>query len=282
MKFPLALFLTASCALAQDPAAGTSAAQELADKMLASSVVVFGMVTEGGRTTQATQGAGFFLDPQNVVTSAAVCCTRIKGQMPQPKVVLGTQSAFAKVLWSSSDDGIALLRLDQPFGGDDPPDGVSVVPSKYAHAGQPVFAVQFPGPGETTIPQVDAGELEDLAPAEGWQNNVFHTSAPMNTFNSGGALFDACGNAVGVNWKSANGTQYAFTLDALLEQLDGAGLGDKIADGPCQTSLEATATPWWRLPLGSQWIAIVVMLVMLGGVGLWLGKKSSAPRADGK
>jgi len=277
MKLLLALATIAACASAQD-ATGTSTAQELADRMLASSVVIFGMVTEGGHTTQATQGAGFFLDSQNVVTSAAVCCIRIRGQMPQPKVVLGTQSAFAKVLWSSADDGIALLRLEQPFGGDDPPDGVSVVPSKYAHPGQPVFAVQFPGPGDTSIPQVDAGELEDLAPAEGWQNNLFHTSAPINAFNSGGALFDACGNAIGVNWKSGNGTQYAFTLDALLEQLDGAGLGDKVADGPCQTSLAAEANPWWRLPLGSQWIAIVLMLVMLGGVGLWLGKKSSAAK----
>ena len=272
----LALVLVTPCAFAQDdPATGASAAQELADKMLASSVSVSGMIQENGRPLQVTQGAGFFLDPQTVVTSFAVCCAKVKGQIPQARVVLGTQSAFAKIAWSSADDGIAMLHLDQPFGGDDPPDGVSVVPSKYSHAGQPVFAVQFPQPGEDTLPQVATGELQDLAPVDGMQSPVFHTSAPINRANMGGALFDACGNAVGVNWKSGDGTQYAFTLDALLEQMDAAGVGGKVADGPCQETLAAAASPWWRLPLGSQWIAIVVMVVMLAGLGLWLGKRSA-------
>jgi S1-C subfamily serine protease len=271
------LAILAGGASAQDdPAAGNSSAQELADKMLASSVAVFGVVKDGGRTMQATQGAGFFLDAQTIVTSAAVCCTKVKGQTPQVRVVLGTQSAFAKVLWSSADDGLALLKLDQPFSGDVEITGVGVVPSKLAHAGQAVFAVQFPGPGEATSPEVATGELKDLAPVEGFDAPVFHTSAPINASNSGGALFDACGNAVGVNWKSGDGTQYAFTLDALLEQLDGVGLGDSVVDTPCMETLGAETAPWWlRLPLGSQWIAIIVMLVMLGGVGLWIGKRSS-------
>jgi S1-C subfamily serine protease len=284
----LVLVLAAAVFAQDDPAAGAtpsqpsaaqaSSAQELADKMLSASVAIFGMVQENGHLVQATQGAGFFLDPQTLVTSAVVCCTRIKGQMPQPKVVVGTQSAFAKVTWSSAEDGLALLHLEQPFGGDDPPAGVSVVPSKFTHAGQPVFAVQFPGPGEATLPEVATGELQDLAPVDGVQGSVFHTSAPINAFNAGGALFDACGNAVAVNWKSADGTQYAFPLDALLEQLDNAGSSDKIADGPCASNPDQAASTWWRLPLGSQWIAIVVMLVMLGGLGLWLGKKNSAAK----
>jgi hypothetical protein len=142
--------------------------------------------------------------------------------------------------------------------------------------------VQFPGPGESDPAQVATGELQDLAPAEGFQSNVFQTSAPMNAFNAGGALFDACGNAVGVNWKSADGAQYAFPLDALLEQVDNAGLSERVLDGPCESSLEAAASPWWRLPLGSQWIAIVIMLLMLAGVGLWLGKRSASARPAGK
>jgi S1-C subfamily serine protease len=233
------------------------------------------MVKENGQMIQATQGAGFFLDPKTVVTSAIVCCTRTKGQMPQPRVVLGTQSEYAKVMWTSPEDGLAILTLDQPLGDADTATGVSVVPSKYSHAGQPVFAVQFPGPGDPSLPQVATGELQDLAPVEGFQGSVFHTTAPMDAFNAGGALFDGCGNAVGVNWKSADGTQYAFVLDALLEQMDSLGLSEKVADGPCQESLDAGASPWWRLPLGSQWIVLAIMLVMLAGLGLWLGKRNS-------
>ena len=64
---------------------------------------------------------------------------------------------------------------------------------------------------------------------------VFKTSASMNKANSGGALFDACGNVIGINMMVKDGAQFAYVVDPLLEGLKAAGLRATVrTSAPCR------------------------------------------------
>ena len=94
----------------------------------------------------------------------------------------------------------------------------------------------------------------------------------MNKANSGGALFDACGNVMGINMMVKDGAQFAYVVDPLLEGLKAAGVDAKVASEHCGSAAaaapaqrrarkdaEASKNAQWWGPKGAEWIPVVLL-----------------------
>jgi hypothetical protein len=281
---PLAVILAAAvCALAQP----------VGQKMGASSTVVFGGVSDGKQGFNfVSRAGGFFIDSRHVVSNILDCCGKSdKGEQVTPIVYWGKDDAgAAKVIWSSEDTEIAILELDKPLNHP----GVSIAPSKLVRQGEPVYSVQYPKPGDNGSAQLAEGKLTGTAAAGDKNVPLYKSNLQMNPNNAGGALFDACGNAIGINLTMKDGEQYAFVIDSLIGALQAAGVQAAVADQPCSASGGSGASgagagggtqgggdggkqtkgkakeggepgprPQWRLPQGSEWIPVVIVLGLL-------------------
>src|ERR1700722_985860 len=135
MRRALLLITTASC----------SFAQSASDKMVQSSVAVFGTVQENGKTKPVSRGGGFLIDSRHVVTNLSACCGKTdKGEDTQPVVVAGDKDAStAKMVWSSAEAEIAILELKDPIERP----GLTIAPLKTVEKDQKIFTAQFPDPG---------------------------------------------------------------------------------------------------------------------------------------
>jgi len=256
--------LTACCAVAQTAT----------DKMLQSSVAVFGTVEENGKPKPVSRGGGFLIDRRHVVTNLTACCGQTdSGQEALPVVVAGDKDAStAKVIWRNEETDMAILELKDPFARA----GLSIAPLKTVEKEQTVYTAQFPDPGESgTTPKLGEGKLLGLVTIENSSIQAYKTTASMNKANSGGALFDACGDVIGVNMMVKDGAQFAYVIDPLLEGLKTAGVQAKVAEGHCgdtaaaasstagnQKEADAPKSPWWG-PRGAEWIPVVLLLAAI-------------------
>jgi hypothetical protein len=257
---PVLLIAVASCAFAQSAS----------DKMLQSSVAVFGTIEENGKTKPVSRGGGFMIDSRHVVTNLTACCGKTdKGEQAQPVVVAGDKDAStARVIWKNEDTEMAILELKDPFERP----ALTIAPLKTVEKAEAVYTAQFPDPGESgTIPKISEGKLLGLVKIENSSVQAYKTSASMNKANSGGALFDACGNVIGVNMMVKDGAQFAYVVDPLLEGLKAAGVQGKVASEHCGSTAAAPtssgsdgekkdseASKWG--PQGMEWIPVVLLL----------------------
>src|SRR6202042_3047891 len=97
--------------------ASSAFAQSASDKMLQSSVVVFGTVQENAKTKPVSRGGGFMVDSRHVVTNLTACCGKTEsGEQTQPVVVAGDKDAStAKVVWKNEVTETAILELKDAF-----------------------------------------------------------------------------------------------------------------------------------------------------------------------
>jgi trypsin-like peptidase/FHA domain-containing protein len=260
---PVLLMVIASCAFAQSAS----------DKMIQSSVAVFGTIEENGKPKLVSRGGGFLIDSRHVVTNLTACCGKTdKGEATQPVVVAGDKDAStAKVVWKNEDTEMAILELKDPITRP----ALAIAPLKTVEKEQAVYTAQFPDPGESgTVPKITDGKLLGLVKIESSGVQAYKTSASMNKANSGGALFDACGNVIGVNMMVKEGAQFAYVVDPLLEGLKSAGVQAKVASEHCGSAAAATtasgggeekeseASRWG--PRGLEWIPVVLLLAAIG------------------
>jgi hypothetical protein len=254
-------------------AASGAFAQSATDKMLQSSVAVFGTIEENGKTKPVSRGGGFMIDSRHVVTNLTACCGKTdKGEQAQPVVVAGDKDAStAKVIWKNEDTEMAILELKDPFERP----ALTIAPFKTVEKAEAVYTAQFPDPGESgTIPKISEGKLLGLVKIENSGVQAYKTSASMNKANSGGALFDACGNVIGVNMMVKDGAQFAYVVDPLLEGLKAAGVQGKVASEHCGSAAaaptssgsdgdktESGASKWG--PQGMEWIPVVLLLAAI-------------------
>src|SRR5580698_5865754 len=93
--------------------AGSLFAQSASDRMLQSSVVVFGTIEENGKVKPVSRGGGFMIDSRHVVTNLSACCGKTdQGEQAQPVVVAGDKDAStAKLIWKNEDTEMAILEL---------------------------------------------------------------------------------------------------------------------------------------------------------------------------
>jgi len=256
------LILAASCAFGQSAT----------DKMLQSSVAVFGMVDK----KPVSRGGGFMIDSRHVVTNLTACCGKTdKGEQAQPVVVAGDKDAStAKIVWSSEETEMAILELKDPFERP----ALSIAPFRTVEKDQAVYTAQFPEPGESgTTPTLTEGKILSLVKIENSGVQVFKTSATMNKANSGGALFDACGNVIGINMMVKEGAQFAYVVDPLLDGLKAAGLTATVAKDHCgaaaapasgsgaapKKDAEASKNAQWWGPKGAEWIPVALLLAAI-------------------
>ena len=261
--------------------------QSATDKMLQSSVAVFGMVHD----KPVSRGGGFMIDPRHVVTNLTACCGKTDtGEQVQPVVVAGNKDAStAKVVWSNAETEIAILELKDPF---DRP-GLRLAPLKTVEKNQPIYTAQFPDPGESgTTPKISEGTVLGLVKIENSAVQAYKTSASMNKANSGGALFDACGNVIGINMMVKDGAQFAYVIDPLMEGLKTAGVEAKTTEEHCGAAAGPAAsgdsgdkkdseaskpTVWWG-PKGPEWIPVILLLAAIALAFRTPRKKASQAR----
>ncbi|HEV1288411.1 MAG TPA: trypsin-like peptidase domain-containing protein [Bryobacteraceae bacterium] len=251
------LIVAASCAFGQSAT----------DKMLQSSVAVFGTVDK----KPVSRGGGFMIDSRHVVTNLTACC----GKTAQPVVVAGDKDAStAKVVWSSEETEMAILELKDPI---DRP-ALIIAPFKTIEKDQTVFTAQYPDPGESgTTPKLTEGKILSLVKIENSAVQVYKTSASMNKANSGGALFDACGNVIGINMMMKDGAEFAYVVDPLLEGLKAAGLTATVTRNHCGSAAapasgsepapkkdaEASKNAEWWGPKGAEWIPVALLIAAI-------------------
>jgi len=255
-------------------AASSALAQSATDKMLQSSVAVFGTIEENGKTKPVSRGGGFMIDSRHVVTNLSACCGKTdQGEQAQPVVVAGDKDAStAKLIWKNEDTEMAILELKDPFERP----ALTIAPFKTVEKEQAVYTAQFPDPGESgTTPKLTEGKLLGSVKVENSAVQAYKTSASMNKANSGGALFDACGDVIGINLTVKDGSQFAYVVDPLLEGLKATGLQIKTTEQRCASAAapassggeqdkkeaEAAKSAWG--PQGVEWIPVVLLLAAI-------------------
>lgn len=257
-------------ALILSAAAGCLLAQPNTDKMLASSVAVYGTVVKGNQREPQARGGGFVIDSRHVVTSFGDCCGKTKdGQQMEPFVLVpGKQGAYpAKAVWNSDSLLVAVLELQTAIEAP----ALALAPLKLIQSGQAVHTVQLPDPDDKQSKiTITGGTLQSVDQVRGVQ--VLKTSAAMVRANMGGALFDACANVIGVNMgiEVKGGLQIALAMDPLIAALPSIGVQATVATQTCgggggsvqkggEGAEPRTRRPW-RLPEGSEWIPVALLL----------------------
>jgi hypothetical protein len=259
-------------------------AQPLTQKMRDATVAVYGTVQEDGKTVPVSRGGAFVVDARHVVTNTEACCDKSdKGVQAVPLVVFGGSAAAsaAKVVWSSKETHMAILELDKPTSRP----AVAIAPLKLTQKGQSVYTAQYPNPGDKGDVTITEGKLDTVGTPDNSSTQIYKTTAPMNQANAGGALFDACAEAMGMNITFKDGAQFAFVIDPLLDGLKAVGIQASVAGSGCgagNTSAggsgsgggdgKGTTKPAggpkvaaeWRLPRGNEWIPVSILVAVFG------------------
>jgi hypothetical protein len=243
------------------------------DSILGPSILVFGAYKDGNEMKFATRGGGFVVDSRHVVTSLSQCCGQTReGVRTIPAVVAGDHAQPGKVLWSSQDMDLAVIEVESELGRP----GAAITPAGLVRPGQAVYLVDYPdSPKEK--PRIVEGRIAGTARLEG-NANLFKSNAALSPSNAGGALFDACGNAIASNFAAKDGVTYSVTGDSILAALESIGVQSKVASGGCNGAARAEAAPpagparpdeppnpnAWRMPRGTEWIALILILAVVG------------------
>lgn len=218
----------------------------------------------GATAVLNTHGSGFLSGNKHVVTNNHVCCrTEREGfRIVSTELRVHTaRNAFAaaRAIWSSPAKDLAVLELQQPL---DKPSATLAAPSNVID-GSPVWAVGFPGAAESSsaspesnfVPVVTHGIIGKFVQKSlGAGSPLIHAidhSAPVNPGNSGGPLFNVCGQVAGTNHAKASsatveGIYWAIDNRELLPELDRLKVPYTLAgescseEGPVQSSHSST------------------------------------------
>ena len=132
-----------------------------------------------------------------------------------PVVVLtyGDRTVPAAVLGSDPEHDVALLEVFDPLAVLDVP-SVAFRDPTPSDVGEPVYLVGYPLAGALTAA---TGVITRV-----WEDEIL-TNSSARGGNSGGPMFDACGNVIGVLWAGSSARNFSHSgevLRATLESLD--------------------------------------------------------------
>src|SRR4051812_40264813 len=100
-------------------------AQSAAQKLVDSSVLVWGAIEKDGKLEGVSRPGGFIIDATHLVTDLPGCCGKTKeGAQMIPFVAIGSDTVRAKVVWSNQAADLAILEVPSPLKGP----AVSVAP----------------------------------------------------------------------------------------------------------------------------------------------------------
>ncbi len=215
-------------------AAGGDAAAFDVKKLDRSVVRVQHLFSYQGKEILGVHGTGFVLNDEGyVVTNHHV--VDVTGKMPdgvkQLAIVIPdgawTRRLKATRIWSNKDYDLAILHVPDLRR---PHVVISAAPWQKLEKGEPVFAFGFPKAGDTTGATIETsftrGDVSKTERARGTKDGavqpiVQHT-ASLNPGNSGGPLFNQCGEVVAINTFAAQST---FKLTK-------GNSGETVAHGP--------------------------------------------------
>ncbi len=209
----------------------------------------------------ASLGSGFPVDPTHVVTNAHVCCPIKPGPDLKIAVILSEKEAIfvTKVLGAGHKD-LAILELEKPLSITPP----ARAPRKLLTEGQDLWVVGFPGASRNVsdaagalVPSISKGILSKFLSKPGDAKdeppvNHIQTTAAVNSGNSGGPMFDACGRVAGVivskaltaldkNRAFAEGVNLAIAIDELIVELDRLKIPYTAASDACAPAAESSS-----------------------------------------
>jgi len=164
-----------------------------------------------------SQGSGYLVgDGKYVVTNNHVCCRTARGALSIVRTVMMVhyskdEKTPARVVWSSDQKDLAVLELEQPMARP----SVMFAANDHVADGMRVWAVGFPGAAEnetttedsdfvpTTTNGIIGKFVHQLMVPNGPVIDTISHSAATNSGNSGGPLFNFCGQVVGTNFAKA-------------------------------------------------------------------------------
>ena len=273
MKIGLPLILSTSVCFAQCAQGATALSDQTLHSKVNSAVVK--VLTETG------SGSGFVLNSRgDVATNHHV----VEGGS-QFAVKQGDRYAQADYVWSSADFDLAVLRIRQP--GLLPGLATVILATSPPVPPLNVVAVGFPGAAEniatsdTAIPSYNKGNVARIFSGT-WNGRrelrIVQHSADINSGNSGGPLFDACGRVVGVNTagpratvsqtpggpsiNAPTGVFWASFIGELARELGSLPIPYESASDSC--SAIETDLANFREEFANRWS--VTLLIALGGI----------------
>ncbi len=224
-------------------------AQTPADAMERVTVRVF-CVTPFGLES----GSGFVVAPGVVATNHHV--VRCAGEGGEAEVGIGPERLLpAVVQWSSPERDLALLRvgpdLDRP--------AARLAPGPFVKSGDDVRAMGFPSAADVErtdrltasmfVPTLTRGIISRAVSFDDLP--YYQTDAAISPGNSGGPLFDVCGDVVGINTMvaaneegvQAAGIGYALRADELIVAMRRNGITPVLTSARCGAAEQARTTP---------------------------------------
>jgi hypothetical protein len=240
------------------------------DGMIARSVQVYGTIQENGKATPVSLGGGVVADAHHVITAGGCCNKTKEGEQKTPVVHFGDQFAAAKVVWNGPGD-LVILDVDKELKAP----ALAVIPAKVFQKGQKVYTVTIPQQGSPTVAESTADEVThpDKVPV-----SVIRSKATSDSVDAGSALFDACGNVMGINLFVDSGAQFAFIIDPVVDGLQKVGIKASGADSACGGGDKSRTTTGekdkdkkkgeaaessWRLPQGGEWVGVAIIVGLI-------------------
>jgi S1-C subfamily serine protease len=218
--------------------AASAAAQSFDIKRIDRSVVrVQHIFSYQNRQIPGIHGTGFVLNDEGyVVTNHHV--VDLTGKMPdgvRPLEIVVPDGSWsrrlkAKVVWTSKAHDLAILQVPELKR---PPVVLSAVSAEASpDKGEPVYALGFPKAGdsganeaalETSFTRGDVSKVAmGRGSKDGAERPIVQHSASVNPGNSGGPLFNQCGQVIAINTFAAQST-FKLTKDSR---------GETVAHGP--------------------------------------------------
>jgi S1-C subfamily serine protease len=249
-----------------------------------------GVLFQTGGQKGFASGSGFAVDSRHVVTNWHVCCDFPPGSTVVLGIPLGKDEAIeARVIWSSKAKDLAVLQLQKDL----PRPASPLSQRTHLEEAQPVYALGFPGASRssggiqnTLDPTISTGIISKFMPHRNGAGladvQVIQTTAPINRGNSGGPLFNACGEVTAVNFASAaeadsdgravaaQGINLSILVDELRSELDTLGIKYQAATGPCVATPTGGAPSTW----GSLALQGVTALLALAALVLAVSRKT--------
>lgn len=256
-------------------------AQAPTQQMTDLSVKVVGAVQKDGKTQPVSLGGGFLLDSKHVVSTDGCCGKTQDGQEKVAVVLQGNGGSIAQPVWSGPG-GLVILELKNPLQA---PGATAIAPMKFAQQNQSAYTVMFPKDG---APTVSEAKLQGAFKPDGMDVQVFKAAPPPADLLTGGAMFNACGQVMGINVLSDKGIEFAIVADALAPGLQQAGVQVQVSNQPCGGGQSADNAPpppdkgqpppdkgkekggdddggiKWRLPQGDEWVGVAIIAGLLG------------------
>lgn len=211
---------------------------------------------------QLGHGSGYWVSDREIVTNAHVAVDLARARRMAPESVksrvaevsialqIGPDNVVpTEVVWREDSKDLAILRIRQTLNRP----AVTFALTSAIQLGSETIVGGFPGVSDVGSagmhdPSVTFGRLNKITDSDltygGYRvtAKVLQTDAPINGGNSGGPMFNGCGQLIGTNAFGPDNSSIGFAIhaDEVLRVLPRYNIRPQIATEPCTGALELT------------------------------------------